>query len=383
MRRGLGQVLLVSRPEGIPQASNFEIVHTPVPEAGEGQVLVRNIYLSVEPAMRGWVSAARNYSEPVAIGAVMRSFTVGRIVASRHRGYSAGDYVTGLMGWQDYAAVDVSVIQRKVTAADLPVSTALGVLGLNGATAHYGLLKLGEPKAGETVVVSTAAGAVGSCVGQIARIKGCRAVGITGGERKVRLCMEEFGFDAAVDYKSDGWQRALGNACPKGVDVYFDNTAGNISDAVMERLNVGARVVICGTASVSSWDPPPQGPRVERHLLVKRARMQGFVIFDHADQHEAAYADIAGWLRAGKLKYLEDILEGIDHAPGAIAGLYRSENYGKRLVRIALDDANAKTSSSPELCAWSGLPAQIQAGGHRSAPGTRCLGVCGRAGTWH
>ena len=341
------QVLLASRPEGIPQASNFEIVQSPVPQAGPDQVLVRNIYLSVEPAMRGWVSAVRNYSEPVAIGSVMRSFTVGRVVASRHPGYRAGDYVTGMMGWQDYAAVDASAIQRKVTMADLPVSTALGVLGINGATAHYGLLTLGEPKAGETVVVSTAAGAVGSCVGQIARIKGCRAVGITGGARKVRLCTEEFGFDATVDYKSDGWQTALDKACPQGVDVYFDNTAGNISDAVMERLNVGARVVICGTASVSSWDPPPQGPRVERHLLVKRARMQGFVIFDHADQHEAAYADIAQWLRAGKLKYLEDVLTGIEHAPGAIEGLYRGDNFGKRLIRIAPDAGSASSLSLP------------------------------------
>ena len=341
------QVLLASRPEGIPQASNFEIVQSPVPQAGPDQVLVRNIYLSVEPAMRGWVSAARNYSEPVAIGSVMRSFTVGRVVASRHPGYRAGDYVTGMMGWQDYAAVDASAIHRKVTMADLPVSTALGVLGINGATAHYGLLALGEPKAGETVVVSTAAGAVGSCVGQIARIKGCRAVGITGGARKVRLCTDEFGFDAAVDYKSDGWQTSLDKACPQGVDVYFDNTAGNISDAVMERLNVGARVVICGTASVSSWDPPPQGPRVERHLLVKRARMQGFVIFDHADQHEAAYADIAQWLRAGKLKYLEDVLTGIEHAPGAIEGLYRGDNFGKRLIQIAPDAGSASSLSLP------------------------------------
>ena len=341
------QVLLASRPEGIPQASNFEIVQSPVPQAGPDQVLVRNIYLSVEPAMRGWVSAVRNYSEPVAIGSVMRSFTVGRVVASRHPGYRAGDYVTGMMGWQDYAAVDASAIHRKVTMADLPVSTALGVLGINGATAHYGLLALGEPKAGETVVVSTAAGAVGSCVGQIARIKGCRAVGITGGARKVRLCTEEFGFDAAVDYKSDGWQTALDNACPQGVDVYFDNTAGNISDAVMERLKVGARVVICGTASISSWDPPPQGPRVERHLLVKRARMQGFVIFDHADQHEAAYADIAQWLRAGKLKYLEDVLTGIEHAPGAIEGLYRGDNFGKRLIQIAPDAGSASSLSLP------------------------------------
>ena len=328
------QVVLVSRPDGIPQASDFAILQTPIPAVADGQVLVRNIYLSVEPAMRGWVSAVRNYSEPVAIGAVMRSFTVGRVVESRNPGFRVGDHVTGLLGWQDYALVDAAVVLRKIDATDLPVSTALGVLGINGATAHYGLLALGTPKAGETVVVSTAAGSVGSCVGQIAAIKGCRTVGIAGGARKAGLCRSAFGFDAAVDYKADGWQQALAAACPQGVDVYFDNTAGPISDAVMERLNVGARVVVCGTASVPSWDPAPMGPRVERHLLVKRARMQGFVIFDHADQHEAAYRDIAAWIRAGKVKYLEDVLQGMEHAPDAIAGLYRGDNLGKRLIHI-------------------------------------------------
>ena len=328
------QVVLVSRPVGIPQASDFEIVQTPIPAVAEGQVLVRNMVLSVEPAMRGWVSAVRNYSEPVAIGSVMRSFTVGRVIESRHPGYRVGDRVTGLLGWQDYAVVDAAAIQRKIEATDLPVSTALGVLGINGATAHYGLLALGVPKPGETVVVSTAAGSVGSCVGQIAAIQGCRTVGITGGARKAELCRTTFGFDAVVDYKAQGWQKDLAAACPQGVDVYFDNTAGPISDAVMERLNVGARVVICGTASVATWDPAPMGPRVERHLLVKRARMQGFVIFDHADQHDAAYRDIAGWIRAGKVKYLEDVQQGIEHAPDAIAGLYRGDNLGKRLIQV-------------------------------------------------
>ena len=188
-----------------------------------------------------------------------------------------------------------------------------------------------------TSVVSTAAGAVGSCVGQIAHIHGCRTVGITGGAFKRNLCLERFGFDAAVDYKAADFMQRLGEACKAGVDVYFDNTAGAISDAVMANLNPGARIVICGTASVSSWDPAPQGPRVERHLLVKRARMQGFVIFDHTDCFEGARKDLAAWLRAGKLKYVEEILEGIEHAPDAIAGLYRGENLGKRLIRIAAD----------------------------------------------
>lgn len=331
------QVLLASRPEGVPQADHFRIVETPVPVPGPGQMLVRNVWLSVEPAMRGWVNAVANYSEPVALGSVMRSFAAGRIVVSNDPAWPVGTPVTGLFGWQDYAVVDGKSIQRRIDETDLPLSTALGVLGINGVTAHYGLLQLGQPKAGETVVVSTAAGAVGSCVGQIARLNGCRTVGITGGPAKRQLCLERFRFDAAVDYKAPDFAQQLVEACAGGVDVYYDNTAGAISDAVMTHLNVGARVVICGTASVANWDPPPQGPRIERHLLVKRARMQGFVIFDHPDYHAPARADLAQWIRAGKLQYVEEVLDGIEHAPGAIAGLYRGDNLGKRLIRLVGD----------------------------------------------
>ena len=329
------QVRLASRPEGIPQAHHFEIVDAPVPVPGPGQVLVRNRWLSVEPAMRGWVSAVANYSEPVAVGAVMRSFAAGVVAESNDPAWPVGTPVTGLFGWQDYAVVDPAAIERRIEETDLPLSTALGVLGINGVTAHYGLLQLGQPEAGETLVVSTAAGSVGSCVGQIARLKGCRTVGITGGAAKRDLCLQRFGFDAAVDYKADDFGRRLAEACAGGVDVYYDNTAGPISDAVMAHLNVGARVVICGTASVPSWDPWPQGPRHERHLLVKRARMQGFVIFDHPEYHATARADLARWVRDGSLQYVEEVLEGIGQAPDAIAGLYRGENLGKRLIRLA------------------------------------------------
>ena len=328
------QVLLASRPDGIPQAEHFRIAEAPIPSLGAGQVLVRNEWLSVEPAMRGWVNAVANYSEPVAIGAVMRSFAAGRIVQSDNAEWPVGTPVTGLFGWQDYAAVDPTTIQRKIEETDFPLSTALGVLGANGVTAHYGLLQIGQPKAGETVVVSTAAGAVGSCVGQIAKLHGCRTIGITGGETKRKLCLERFGYDEALDYKAPDFGARLAEVCASGVDVYYDNTAGEISDAVMARLNVGARVVICGTASVANWSPPPLGPRVERHLLVKRARMQGFVIFDHPDYAPSARADLARWLRLGQLQYVEEILEGIAHAPDAIAGLYRGENIGKRLIRL-------------------------------------------------
>jgi NADPH:quinone reductase-like Zn-dependent oxidoreductase len=216
---------LKSRPSGIPEEEHFEIVEAPVPDPSDGQVLVRNIYLSVDPAMRGWVSAVANYSEPVELGAVMRSLAVGRVEASRNSDFHPGEYVTGMFGWQDYAVVDAEAIERKVGDSGLPISTSLGVLGLNGLTAYFALLDIGQPKAGETVVVSTAAGAVGSCVGQIAKIKGCRTVGIAGGSDKARMCREDFRYDAAVDYKADDLEEALDAACPEGVDVYFDNTA--------------------------------------------------------------------------------------------------------------------------------------------------------------
>jgi NADPH-dependent curcumin reductase len=329
------QVRLKARPAGIPQAEHFEIVAAPMSAPGDGQILVRNIYLSIDPAMRGWVSAVANYSDPVPIGGVMRSLAAGRVEESRHPDLAAGDLVSGWFGWQDYAVVDAGAVQRKISETDLPLSTSLGVMGLNGITAYFGLLDVGRPKAGETVVVSTAAGAVGSCVGQIAKIEGCRTVGIAGGPEKTRLCREAFGYDAAVDYKRGALDAALAAACPQGIDIYYDNTAGMISDAVCKQLGVGARVVICGTASVPSWDPIPLGPRVERHLLIKRARMQGFVIFDYAARYAEAFDALANWVRDGRIRYREDILDGIEQAPGAIAGLYRGENLGKRLVRIA------------------------------------------------
>lgn len=332
------QVRLKARPSGIPQAEHFEIVEVPVPPLTGHQVLIRNVYLTAEPAMRGWVSAVANYSEPVPLGGVMRGPAVGRVEASLDERFRPGEFVTGMFGWQDYAIVDAGAIERKVPSNGLPLSTALGVLGLNGLTAYFALLEVGQPKEGETVVVSTAAGAVGSCVGQIAKIRGCRTVGIAGGSEKTRLCREEFGYDAAIDYKSGDLEQALDRACPDGIDVYFDNTSGAISDAVMARLRVGARVVICGTASIASWDPPPTGPRVERHLLVKRARMQGFLIFDYAARFSEGLDALAQWVRAGAIRYREDVLEGLEQAPGSIAGLYRGENLGKRIIRIAAED---------------------------------------------
>ncbi|PTM50439.1 NADP-dependent oxidoreductase [Phreatobacter oligotrophus] len=329
------RVVLAARPDGIPQAEHFRVeAHEPLaPKPGE--VVVRNQFLSVEPAMRGWVSAVANYAEPVGIGEVMRSFASGEVIASEHPGYRPGDKVTGMFGWQEVAVVPASAVSRKVTETDLPLSTSLGVLGLNGVTAYFGLLDVGCPKPGDTVLVSTAAGSVGSAVGQIARLMGCRTVGIAGGAAKVRQCLDDFGYDAAIDYKAtNDLAAAVAEACPRGVDVYFDNTSGAVSDAVLRTLAMGARVVICGTASVASWDPWPAGPRPERHLLVKRARMQGVLAFDYAHRFPEALARLAGWVRSGELRYAEDILEGIAAAPDAIASLYRGENRGKRLIRL-------------------------------------------------
>jgi NADPH-dependent curcumin reductase CurA len=335
------QVRLASRPVGVPQASHFELVDAPIPVPNAGEVLINVHYVSVDPAMRGWVNAAANYAEPVAIGAVMRSFAVGRVVASKHPAYREGDAVTGMFGWQQWAAVGAAAIERKLEPAifeGLPMSTALGVLGLNGITAYFGLLDVGSPKPGHTVVVSAGAGSVGSCVGQIARIAGCRAVAIAGGPTKTAMCREEFGFDASVDYKAGKLGEELRRACPNGIDVYFDNTAGVITDTCLALLNTHARVVVCGTVAHTEWDPPPLGPRVERRLLVTRSRIEGFVIFDYQHRYAEALVQLSRWVRAGQIRYREEVLEGLEAAPDSIAGLYRGDNLGKRLIRVA-DDA--------------------------------------------
>jgi len=332
------QVWLRERPNGIPQAEDFGIRSTDIPKIAEGQFLIRNEFLSADPAMRGWIADKSNYWPRIEVGDTMRAFSAGTVMESMHGDYRVGDKVMGIFGWQDYAAVDGSSVQRRITETELPVSTALGVLGLNGLTAYFALLELGQPKANETIVVSTAAGAVGSCVGQIAKIKGCRTIGIAGGPEKVELCRGEFGYDVAIDYRAGDLDARIADACPNGIDVYFDNTAGEISDSVLKNLAVGARVVICGFASIASWNPAPLGPRVERHLLVKRARMQGFLIFDYVDRYPEGLRALTEWVKAGLIHYREDILEGIEQAPGSIAGLYRGENLGKRLIRIASEE---------------------------------------------
>jgi len=329
------QVWLKSRPTGIPQAGNFALRDGEVPQISEGEVLVKNHYLSADPAMRGWINDSSNYWPQVEIGATLRAFAVGEIIASKHSSYAIGDRIMGIFGWQEYSAATDKHIMVKVPRSDLPLSLFLGVLGLNGFTAYFGLLDVGQPNAGETVIVSTAAGSVGSCVGQLAKLKGCRTIGIAGGREKVRQCLEEFGYDAAIDYKGvadlDG---AIKAACPDGVDVYYDNTSGAISDAVLRNLKLGARIVVCGTASYPSWNPWNTGPRPERHLLVKRARMQGFLTTDFIARFPEAIANLSGWIRDGKIRYREEMLEGIRHAPATVQKLYSGENTGKLVMRL-------------------------------------------------
>jgi len=333
------QVVLKSRPVGHVTADLFELAETPRPAPGPGEMLIRVLYLSIDPAMRGWISEAANYSQPVPLGAPMRSFTLGEVAESTHPDYAPGDLVYGRQGWQEWAVSDGSDIDRKVDATDGPITTALHVLGLNGITAYFGLLEVGVPKAGETVVVSTAAGAVGSVVGQIAKIRGCRAVGITGSAAKVRQCLDEFGYDAALDYRAEAdVAAALGAACAQGVDVYFDNTGGPVSDAVLAHLNKGARIVICGTMGIPDVAPgeaPPQGPRPNRALLVARARMQGFLVLDHMHRADEAVAELSQWLREGRLRFAEDIVDSLENAPAALIRVLAGENRGKMLVRVA------------------------------------------------
>jgi NADPH-dependent curcumin reductase CurA len=329
------QVCLTSRPNGIPQAENFAVRDGEAPTIGPGEVLVRNHYLSADPAMRGWITDSSNYWPQIQIGETMRAFAVGEVIESKSPDYAVGERVMGIFGWQEYSAASEKNVMLRVPDLDVPLSAYLGVLGLNGLTAYFGLLEVGQPKPGDTVVVSTAAGAVGSAVGQIAKIKGCRTVGVAGGSEKVRQCIEEFGFDEAIDYKGvEDLDAALQAACPDGVNVYYDNTSGRISDAVMRHIALGARIVICGTASYPSWNPWNVGPRPERHLLVKRARMQGLLTTDWVKEFPQAVEQLARWVAEGKLRYREEMLEGIGHAPGSLQKLYSGENTGKLVMRL-------------------------------------------------
>jgi NADPH-dependent curcumin reductase CurA len=330
------QFLLAARPVGLPARGDFQRVEAPVRALADGEVLVKVYYLSLDPAMRGWMSDARSYVPPVGIGEVMRAGGAGRVVASRHPGFHAGDAVTALCGVQEYAVVDGKAL-TKVDLGVAPLPVFLGALGMPGLTAYFGLLDLGKPQPGQTVVVSGAAGALGSIVGQIARIKGCRAVGIAGGPDKCRLLTEELGFDAAIDYKAGDVRAGLRDACPKGIDVYFDNVGGDILDAALARLARNARVIICGAISQYNSTAPVKGPSNYMSLLVNRATMTGFLVFDYQARYGEGVRELAGWMKAGKLKAREHVVSGFDDFPEALLKLFSGENVGKLVLKVADD----------------------------------------------
>jgi hypothetical protein len=331
------QFRLGARPVGLPKASDWQYVETALPELRDGEVLVESLYLSLDPAMRGWMNDRKSYVAPVAIGEVMRASGVGKVVATRDSGFQIGDHVHGLLGLQTHAAVAGSTL-TKVDARKAPLPVFLSALGMTGMTAYFGLLDVGRPRSGDTVVVSAAAGAVGSLVGQIARIHGCRAVGIAGGTKKCRYVVDDLGFDAAIDYRSAGWKSELREHCPNGVDVYFDNVGGEILDGVLTQLARGARVVICGAISQYNSTTGVQGPANYLSLLVNRASMTGMLVFDYAARYAEAQAAIGDWMAAGTLKSREDIVVGFERFPDALVKLFRGENFGKLILEVAESD---------------------------------------------
>ena len=327
------QILLKSRPQGAPSLDNFELTETPIPEPGDGELLMRTRYLSLDPYMRGRMSPAKSYAKPAAVGAPMVGGTVGEVVKSRHPGYAAGDIVLGYGGWQDYALSSGTGL-RKLDPAAAPVSTALGILGMPGMTAYVGLLEIGQPKPGETVVVAAASGAVGSVVGQIAKIKGCRAVGIAGGAEKCRFVAGELAFDACIDQRAADFVQKLEAACPQGVDVYFENVGGAVQQTVWPLLNDFARVPVCGLIAQYNAATPMPGPDMFS-VLRKRLMLRGFIVSDFAAKQGDFLRDVGEWVRSGRLKYREDVVDGLEQAPAAFLGLLQGKNFGKLLVRVA------------------------------------------------
>jgi NADPH-dependent curcumin reductase len=331
------QFRLAARPQGMVGREHFDYVEEPIPALGDGQVLVQIAYISLDPAMRGWMAEGRSYIPPVQIGEVMRAATAGRVVASNSEELAVGDHVSGWLGVQEYAVCDAGAVFKVDTSA-VALSTYVGALGMPGITAYFGLLDVGAPKEGETVVVSGAAGAVGSVVGQIAKIKGCRVVGIAGGPEKCKWIVEELGFDGAIDYKGEDVGEGLRNHCPEGVDVYFDNVGGEILDAALARLARGARVVICGAISQYNNLDAMRGPSNYMSLLVNRARMQGFVVIDYMSRAAEAAQQMAAWIAEGRLIAREDVVEGFESFPEALVKLFKGENIGKLVLEVGGDD---------------------------------------------
>jgi len=334
-------IVVQQRPHGAPDADTFRLIESPVPVPQEGQVLLRTLMLSLDPYMRGRISDAKSYAEPVAIGAVMVGGTVSRVEASRHPGFAPGQLVLGYSGWQDFALSDGTGLNKLGDDVQL-ASRALGVLGMPGFTAYMGLLDIGQPKPGETVAVAAASGAVGSLVGQIARIQGARAVGIAGGADKCRYVVEELGFDACIDHRAADFAQQLAAACPDGIDVYFENVGGAVFDAVLPLLNTKARIPVCGLIADYNATALPPGPDrlglLARTILTRRIKMQGFIIFDdYGPRYGEFFTQMSEWLKDGKIKFREDIVDGLENAPRAFSGLLEGKNFGKLVVRVAPD----------------------------------------------
>ncbi len=327
------QFKLAARPVGMPKESDFTLVEAPMPAPADGQVLVKTSYLSVDPYMRGRITGVKTYAEPVNIGDVMQGGTVGQVIESKAPGLAAGDFVAGFWGWQEYAVVVAKTLQ-KLDSKLAPAQTALGVLGMPGMTAYFGFLEICKPKAGETVVVSGAAGAVGSLVGQIAKIKGCRVIGIAGADSKNEWLINELGFDGAFNYKTNpDYSAKLKALCPNGIDCYFDNVGGAITDAVFPLMNVFGRVSVCGQISLYNLEKPDMGPRLLTYILVKQLKVEGFIVSRFMDRAGEGIAQMAGWLREGKLQYREEIVEGFENTVKAFIGMLKGDNTGKMLVK--------------------------------------------------
>jgi len=327
------QYRLKSRPVGLVKESDFEFGEEALPEVADGHVLVQTEMVSLDPAMRGWLNDMKSYVPPVQIGEVMRALGVGTVIESKMPGIAKGDKVAGLLGWQDYALVPGKMAEK--VPEGVSNEAALSVLGMTGRTAYFGFLDIGEPKEGETVVVSGAAGAVGSVVGQIAKIKGCRVVGIAGGAEKCAWLTDELGFDAAIDYKSENLRKNLKEACPDGVDIYFDNVGGKILDTVLTLINVGARIPFCGAISGYNATEPVPGPYNYASILVNRAKVQGFIVFDFVKRYGEASRDMGQWVSEGKIKFKVDVVEGLEKSPTALNKLFDGSNTGKLIIKVA------------------------------------------------
>lgn len=327
------QILLINRPKGMPSQENFKIITSPIPNINDDQVLIQAVYLSVDPYMRGRMRGIKTYTNPYELNEVLTGGVVGKIIKSKNNRFNPGDIIEGRLDWADYSVSDGNGL-RKVNPTIASITTALGVIGMPGLTAYFGLLDIGKPKEGETIVVSGAAGAVGTVVGQIAKLKGCRVVGIAGSQEKKDYLEKELGFDMAINYKEENMLQALRKNCPDGIDIYFDNVGGEVSDAVMHLLNFQARIIVCGQISEYNKEQPQYGPRVQMSMLNSSALMKAFIVGDYADRFQEGYKQLGKWVQEGKLKYRENIVEGLENTPLAFMGLFKGENIGKQLVRI-------------------------------------------------